>query len=196
MPGETPKRLCLFSSPCFISSPQNNPDVLTQLSCGEAGSRWEPHCKKTKRPGDFLKIFHLHYQAILGCNKLGFTAGGPELMWISRGQALQVQGGAPLLAHPCPLPWPHSCPALRPELLRLHGCDTSPGPSGLRGMFETFLAQFYFLLKMLFTSIFILVLLGLHCYAGFSPAESRGYFLGAVPRLLSAVASLIVDYTL
>lgn len=55
---------------------------------------------------------------------------------------------------------------------------------------------FYFLFKILFTSIFIFVLLGLHCYAGFSPAESRGYFLGAVPRLLIAVASLIVDYTL
>ena len=86
-----------------------------------------------------------------------------------------------MLARPRELPWPHSHPALRPGLLRLHGCDTSPAPSGLRGIFETFLFQLYFLLKMLFTSLFIFVLLGLRCYVGFSlVAESRGYFLGAV----------------
>ena len=41
------------------------------------------------------------------------------------------------------------------------------------------------------------VLLGLHCYAGFSPAvASGGYSLAVVCRLLITVASFVVEHGL
>ena len=58
----------------------------------------------------------------------------------------------------CQLPCPHSCPVLGPGLLRLHGCDTSPAPRGLRGILETFIFSVSFCL-LNFICVFILALL-------------------------------------
>ena len=103
----------------------------------------------------------------------------------SRGDQANRCKGFHSLGHPSQLPCPHSHPALGPELLRLPGYDASPAPSGLRGISGTFLFEFYFLLKILLLMSLFLALLVLHCCLNFSlVAETKGYFLVAVFRLL------------
>ena len=53
------------------------------------------------------------------------------------------------------------------------------------------------ILKYLFSYVYFLAVLGLHCYAGFSlAAVIRGYSLLVVRRLLIAVPSLVAEHRL
>ena len=148
----------------------------------------------TRWLGDFSD---LRCPAVRGCRKLGFDEVETKSIWI---WWLHLEGirqtgarGVHSLGHPCQLPCPHSHPALGPELLRLPGYDASPAPSGLRGISGTFLFEFYFLLKILLLMSLFLALLVLRCCLNFSlVAETKGYFLVAVFRLLVIVVASLM----
>ena len=60
-----------------------------------------------------------------------------------------------------------------------------------------YIASLLFLFENNLTNLFTLAVLSLHCCSGFSPVVvSRAYSLVAVPRLLTAVASLVAEHRL
>lgn len=69
-------------------------------------------------------------------------------------QAVQVQGGARLLARSPQAPWPHTRPVLGPGPLSIHACDNSPAPRGLSWTLGTFLFPVLFSLFYLFVGLF------------------------------------------
>ena len=93
--------------------------------------------QETRRAGDFKKLFQTKGSTSFGCTRLGSAVkGGPrsgDCGFSQRGQTRQVQWGL--------ISWlilssslsPRTVQAWDPRLLRLQGCESSPGHRGLRG---------------------------------------------------------------
>ena len=143
MPGDTPKVLCfvaraLSSGPGIISPPSHG-SLRVLLLVARTGRKLAGGGTPTLRiQGDevtFQTFSTPGAEQLWGIGnlvslKLGLCGSG-YCGFISRGQAVQVQGGAHLLAHSPQVPWPRSRPVLGPGLLSLHAGDTSPAPRGL-----------------------------------------------------------------
>ena len=108
-------------------------------------------CKSSSRP---------ETPPSFGSTRLGFAAGGPPWVWRLWARAegnrksRSMEGGRGTFpGHPPQLPQPHHSQLGDPSLLRLQGCDTSPGTQGLRGIESTVLLSFFVCLFILNSSV-------------------------------------------
>ena len=183
--------------------PSNNStvgDVVCSTETKKAGWRWEPHHQETRRPGEFSKLsssgmeqfgdaLTLVYLKFGLCQSgcCGFMERGTGGTGSSSGSFAGTSSPAslsPLLSNlgtgAVQAPWVCHQPS-------------SQKPEG--HMRNIYFSVFFSFLNFIY--VFILALLDLHSCTGLSHVEENGgHVLVRVPRLLTAVASLVEGHRL